>query len=397
MSTIKVNKIENTSTTDGGVSIDNDGHVTIDGQQLPTTGPLSNRNIVINGAMNVAQRGTSQTITANTIQFPCVDRIKIELGGQTSPNYTYSQDSDAPSGFVNSFKILNNASASQSSTGTIYNLVGTNPEQIDTDCLAWGTADAKPATVSFWVKSNVTGNNVVELIIRRNGTNSNDSIAGQITINAADTWEYKTIVFPGATTNIGRPADNGLAFNLFFSFQGLVGGNKISSYGTWDNNNRLGGPAGDTNVFASTSGAYMNITGVQLEVGSKATPFEHESYSQTLAKCKRYFEVLDICGTSYAGQYSNGGYFYGQLLPYKVEKRDNPSSINYETLSGTNYWVEVGQIAYSANTLAHLNFDTDSVHSTRMFQQRTGGGSSPTRNYYYMWEPRFKISVNSEL
>ena len=295
----------------------------------PTAGPLSNRNLIINGAMQVAQRQTSLTLTTNTFAYPCVDRWKFELGSQVSPNYTYSQDGDAPVGFTSSFKITNNSPASQGSSGTLYNLVGQLVEQNAIDHLDWGTSDAKPITISFWIKSNVTGNDVVELVIRRNGTLSNDSIAGQIVINSADTWEYKTITFPGTTTNIGRPDYNALGFGMYFSFQGLVGGAKISSYNTWDNNNRLGGPAGDTNVFASTSGAYMNITGVQLEVGERATPFEHISYGDELLRCQRYYYKRKGNGSAAYCRFGLGMGFNGTsanfLFYHPTEMRIPPS------------------------------------------------------------------------
>ena len=101
MSTIKVNKIENTATADGGIAIDASGHVTVDGQQLPTVGALSNRNIIINGAMQVAQRGTSGTTTSSSA-YLSVDRWKCTDGGQG--DFTVSQSSTAPDGFANSVK-----------------------------------------------------------------------------------------------------------------------------------------------------------------------------------------------------------------------------------------------------------------------------------------------------
>jgi len=286
------------------------------------------RSLIINGAMEVAQRGTTRDIAVNTQQYPCVDRIRIELGGQASPDYTYSQDDDAPPGFETSFKVLNNTGATQASTGTIYNLFGTNIEQSDTDRLGWGTANPKSIVVSFWIKSSMTGSNVVELVIRRNGTSSNETIAGQIVINAANTWEYKTIVLPGTTTDIGRPDSNGLAFNLFFVFQGLVGGNKISSYGSWDANNRLGGPAGDTNVFAQTTGAYLNITGLQLEEGTQSTPFEYRPIATTLALCKRYYQNYTLSSGNEGvgilrGSFISGASEITRLLP--VSMRAAPS------------------------------------------------------------------------
>ena len=292
------------------------------------------KNLIINGDMKIAQKQTSQTITVNTQIYPCVDRFKIELGAQPSPDYTYSQDSDAPAGFTKSFKIEVNSPDTQSTGVTRYNLVGHLLEQGNIDALGWGTSAAKSATVSFWIKSNVVGGNVVELLIRRNGTIQNESIAAQIVIDSADTWEYKTITIPATTTDTGRPADNNLGFGMYFSFEGVVNNSTLSSYLTWDTNNRLGGAAGSTNLFGTTSGAYMNITGVQLEVGKNATEFEHRFYGEELALCQRYYERFSAdCG--------NGGYatlmmasknsntlIVGQPI-FRVPKRASGATFSY--------------------------------------------------------------------
>jgi len=114
----------------------------------------------------------------------------------------------------------------------------------------------------------------------------------QITINTANTWEYKTVTIPATTYDNGMPADNALGFNLWLSFNGIVSGNKLTSYGVWENaTNRLGGPVGDTNVFAGTTGATFLYTGMQIEVGERATGYEHVPFSVDLARCQRYFQT----------------------------------------------------------------------------------------------------------
>jgi len=291
--TVKTSKVENANTSNGGLEIDADGHVQLDGQQLPTQGPLSNRNLKHNGAMVVAQRRTSLTVTTNTAVYACVDGVRPELGTQINPNYTYEQSTDAPPGFKYSFKVTNNAASSFTPGNTAYHILMNNIEQGTAAPLGWGTPHARPCTVSFWVKSSLTGNDVVELGIRRSGTSNSDCIAMQITINTANTWEYKTVTIPATTYDTGMPADNALGFNLFFSFNGIVVGNKLTSYGVWENGtNRLGGPAGDTNVFAGTTGATFLYTGLQVEVGEKATSFEHVPFSVDLARCQRYFQKI---------------------------------------------------------------------------------------------------------
>jgi hypothetical protein len=382
---------------DGDVSIT--GSLAVNGNNYPTDGALSNRNMIINGEMKVAQRQAFQTITTSTQIYPCVDRFKIELGSQTSPDYTYSQDTDAPPEFTKSFKITNNSPDTQSTATTRYNLVGQILEQANTDGLCWGTSAAKPATISFWIKSNVTGNNIVELIVRRNGTIANESIAGQIVIDSADTWEYKTITIPATTRNIGRPADNNLGFAVYFSYEGVVNTNTLSSYLTWDANNRLGGPAGSTNIFATTSGAYMNITGVQLEVGTKATPFEYVSYDQTLERCFRYYQNIIVNGGSYSGVYWTPGTdtFYGTWTSLINQMRTDPTGSFGGVLQNSFYWVNPGQRSYSSESTAGITI-VSNKYGWLLSQVKQGSGSSnPSAGTVYILEAKFFLSLNSEL
>lgn len=280
MSTIKVNRIENTSTTDGGVSIDVDGHVTIDGQQLPTSGPLSNRNLLYNGAATVYQRGEQTSLTSGTTNF-ATDRWALQI--DQAGTWTFSQSTDAPSGFGFSHKIDCTASrvslAANSELMFQQRLEGQDLQNLDK-----GTANAKELTLSFYVKSAKTGTYIVEFQDANNGRNCQRSY----TINTANTWEYKTLTVPGDTTG-ALTNNNGHSFTIRYW---LVAGSTYTSgslqtdWGATVNANRV---VGQVNLADSTSNDWF-ITGVQLEVGSKSTPFEHESYGQTLSKCMRYFQ-----------------------------------------------------------------------------------------------------------
>jgi len=282
MSTIKVNRIENTSTTDGGVSIDVDGHVTIDGQQLPTAGPLSNRNLLYNGAATVYQRGQQTSLTAGSANF-ATDRWSLQI--DQAGTWTFNQSTDAPSGFGFSHKL--DCTASRVSLAANSELVFQQRlEGQDLQNLDKGTADAKELTLSFYVKSAKTGTYIVEFQDANNGRNCQRVY----TINTANTWEYKTLTVPGDTTGT-LTNNNGHSFTIRYW---LVAGSNFTSgtlqtdWGSTVNANRV---VGQVNLADSTSNDWF-ITGVQLEVGSKATPFEHESYGQTLAKCQRYFQTL---------------------------------------------------------------------------------------------------------
>ena len=294
MSKIKVNRIENTASTDGGVDIDATGHVTVDGQQMPTAGALSNRNLIINGAMQVAQRGTTGTVSTAG-NYPALDRWSCNDGG--IGGFTVSQSTDAPTGFANSAKWA--CTSTGSATDDAFHeqkLEGQDLQQ-----LAHGTSSAKSITISFWVKSNKTGE--YSLWIENNDASRYFTTPGY-TINAANTWEFKTITVPGDTGGSGFTNDNGVSLKIRWhlvlrtSFQG-------TPPGTWSTSASLRGQSGHVNFADSTSNEWY-LTGVQLEVGSKATPFEHRSFGDELAKCQRYFQH-SFQGAPGTGNTSNDG------------------------------------------------------------------------------------------
>jgi len=244
------------------------------GTVVTTASPsLGRRNLIINGAMQVAQRGTSFTAAGYTL-----DRMRAYL--MQSGGATYTQSTDAPSGFKNSLKV-EVTTAVTSPNSTDYSMMRQLIEaQNCIPQLSWGTSDADSITISFWVKSSITGDFGIAL----HNENFNYSYADLYTINAVDTWEYKTVTITGATAgawNTGN--DIGIVVN--FS-HGSGSGRQITT-GSWTGSGALGA-SGETNLYA-TVGNTWQITGVQLEVGSVATPFEHRSFGEELALCQRYF------------------------------------------------------------------------------------------------------------
>ena len=288
MSTIRVNAIQNTSTTDGGISIDNSGHVSIEGQKLPSAGPLTNRNLIINGAMQVAQRGTQVTgVTASG--YRTCDRFEfapISLG-----TWTVDQDTNAPDGFSNSFKVTcTTADASPAANDQCFILYGIEAQ--DLQSLGFGTSGAKATTLSFWVRSNKTGNASIALLQR---DNSAKLVSFQYSISSADTWEHKTISIPADTAGVINN-DNGEGLQIEWwlnSGSNKTGGSHQAAWSTYDEANRN---VSNLGVGGATSD-YFQITGVQLEVGEVATPFEHRSYADELRRCQRYFYAHNCADT----------------------------------------------------------------------------------------------------
>ena len=255
--------------------------------------PLTNRNLIINGAMQVAQRGTSETgVTTSGYKNAC-DRYRCNGNNGT---WTISQDTDAPEGFSNSFKML--LTATEVLGNIDYWAVEQKIEGQNLQHLKYGTASAQSVTLSFWVKSNVTGTYCANLY--QDDGASNYPVT--YTIDAADTWEYKTIVYDGNTVT---SLDNDNASSLRATFFVLAGSDYTSgatgSRTAYANATFAAGHA--VNVGSAVNN-YFQITGVQLEVGDTATPFEHRSYGDELARCQRYY--YRMTSTALYGRYGLG-------------------------------------------------------------------------------------------
>jgi len=236
------------------------------------------RNILYNGAFEIAQRGTSFTNVDNNDYT--LDRWKI-IEGSTAV-FTATQSTDAPNGFAHSLK-LDVTTADSSVAASDYCILNQPLEGYDIISFAAGTTDAKYHSLSFWVKSNVTGTFIAGLRYTDSGKNSGQAY----TIDQADTWEHKTVVFPPQTTN-APDYDNTEELTLYFwllAGSNYSGGSSLGTgWSTTDNTRAVG----QTNLVASTDNEFY-ITGVQLELGKVATPFEHRSYGEELALCQRYY------------------------------------------------------------------------------------------------------------
>ena len=335
MSVIKVNKIESTGTTDGGVEIDSSGHVQVDGVQLPTAGALSNRNLVINGGMQVSQRGTSFSFAHDgTTTAYTIDRMAFVTSGTDSFDGTVTQSTDAPDGFGNSWKLTTGtAEASIDANDLVYLVAPLEAQNLQ--ALEYGLASAQTITLSFYVKSSITGTYGVTLYQYDGVRNRTATYA----ISSANTWERKTITLTGDTAGTINN-DNGRGLDLAWNL--ATGSDHDStdstSWGAYVASRWAYGHAQDGVI--TTAGATWQITGIQLEVGEKATPFEHRSFGDELVRCQRYYETgnyYDIYGINnssfIAGQYS--------WRSFSTTKRTTP------TVTGTNSVGTFASVVYS--------------------------------------------------
>jgi hypothetical protein len=298
-----------------------------DGSQWTVLAPIaSGRNVVINGAMQVAQRGTSTaSITADG--YYTADRWLGAASGLGT--WTQSVESDAPtgSGFRKSLKMLC-TTANASPTGTNNLAVVTYIEGQNLQQFAKGTASAKQFALSFWVKSNVTGTYVAELF----DVDNTRQTALQYTISSSATWEKKTLIFTADATGA---FDNDNAKSLQVTFwmgagSGLTSGTLQT---TWASNTTANRAVGQVNLAAATSN-YYQVTGVQLEVGAVATPFEFEDISTTLAKCQRYYNK--VASILYApGRGITGSGRNGLTYDFPVRMRTAATVLGYKDGAGT--------------------------------------------------------------
>ena len=240
-----------------------------------------NRNLVINGGMKVAQRGTQ---TNSTNAYTACDRWEFIEGG--SSVITSSQDSDSPQGFANSLKLDVTTASGTPSSGD-YAILRTKLEGQDLQNLLYGTSSAKQITISFSVKSPKAGTHYVELI--HNDAAYQNSIA--YTVNSADTWENKVVTFDGYQSTAFDDDSNASLLIYFWLMAGSDYTSGTHTSNTWHNDNTKRA-AGQVNVMDNTSNNFY-LTGVQLEVGDTATDFEHRTFGDELAKCQRYYYQVD--------------------------------------------------------------------------------------------------------
>ena len=388
MSTIKVTNIEHASTANGGIQLDNAGHVTVDGQQMPTAGALSNRNLIINGAMNVAQRGTSTTGVGTAVAYNTVDRWRFADSQDPSARYTETQSTDAPDGFSNSRKFeVTTADTNVEADEMQY--TDHFIESQNLQHLAYGTSAAKKITLSFYVKSSVAQTFGVGLQLH-DGSESHYGVS--YTVNSANTWEYKTITFNG-NTSLSIDNDNGRGMRIRFGL--AVGSDFVagSDATAWDASGSQFGQ--HSNTWVGTSGATWQLTGVQLEVGEKATPFEHRSYGDELARCQRYFRRL--CeGASYAaapgsgtGTSSTNAWHNIHLIP---EMRTVPTLADFSNLRNDDV---SGGTAVTALSLTTSMSSTEAV----FLQATSASGLTAHRPYFLLANntSSAKLDLSAEL
>ena len=298
-------------------------------QTLATQNSLGVRNRIINGDMRIDQRNAGASVTITTGVYT-LDRW-AGLATQSS-KMSIQQSTTAPTGFKNSLLVTSLSAYSVLSSDAFW--IAQRLEGYNIADLGWGAAGASTVTLSFWVRSSLTGTFGGAL----QNSARDRSYPFSYTISLANTWEQKSITITGDTTGTWL-TDNGIGLRLMLSVGS--GATYAGTSGAWAGADYRGA-TGETSVVG-TSGATFYITGVQLEVGTEATPFEHRPYDMELARCQRYYQIMSkgAMGGSYsATQWIGGGNFNTQMRvtpsasqPNGVATVHDPSTATYSQSS----------------------------------------------------------------
>jgi len=341
------------------------------------------KNRIINGAMVIDQRNAGASVTVNngSSNFFITDRW-FANGENSDGVFTGQQVTTAPTGFNNSLQFT--VTTADASIGATQGY--TFRQRIEgfnfADC-GWGTANAKTITISFWVRSSLTGTFGGSLF---NG-NGDRSYAFSFSISSANTFEYKTVTIAGDTTGTWSTT-NGTALNLVFSLG--VGSTYKGTAGSWGSTLYLA-PTGSVNLI-STLNATFFLTGVQLEVGSTATSFDYRPYGTELALCQRYYYKIKSTGIGidFALGYALSSTAYRDITAFPVSMRTVPSSLE-QTGTASDYSIRApgGTVTCSAVPFYYGGtVNTALTEYTVSSGLTTGQGSSsrfPNTTSYVAW------------
>jgi len=349
------------SPTLSGITSVSTTNLTVNGNAYPATGPLSNRNLIINGAMQVAQRGT--TITDVGVDTFMLDRWKqfASVGGQAGRSTATQEAITDLEGFRTALK-LQVTTAETPAANEVYT-INTRLEAQDILGLDIGGSNSKSLTLSFWAKA-PTGNGTFCAGITMNG---GGHYVEEVTIGT--TWSRHIINIPATTTSSHATTSTGNTAGMEINIT-LMAGDTFdnATNGVWGSGTGNRATSNQTNFYSSTSNNLW-ITGVQLEVGSVATPFEHRSYGDELARCQRYYYRIrqtpgHNCAVAAGSVYSTTQ--VQAIVHFPVSMREAPSALeqtgtagDYDTLSNgsLNICDQVPVFQNATTTMSYITFN----------------------------------------
>jgi hypothetical protein len=325
------------------------------------------KNRIINGAMMIDQRNAGASVAVTGVGQYSVDRFRADIFSSATGRFSIQQSSVAPVGFVNSL-LVTVTTANASPTADFGYSVQQIIEGFNISDFGWGTANAQPVTLSFWVRSSVTG--TFPLVIQN--SDADRAFGGQYTISSANTWEYKTVAISGITSGTWLTT-NGIGARVLF---GLGGGSNrtistgFQSVGSFQTQTNV---TGSTNLLA-TNGATFQLTGVQLEKGSTATSFDYRPYGTELQLAQRYYQVFYPAGQELIYNEGNtaSAKFWQLYLP--VPMRASPTATYSSGMAG-------GSVIGLSGTISSLSLTSASVN--RLSTRVTMSTNTGTANLIY--------------
>jgi len=354
---------------------------TVDAGLLSSQSQQTWRNRIINGAMVIDQRNAGASVTNTTGYVYGLDRYSFI--GSSSSKFTFQQSSTSPTGFVNSYLITSSAATSLGASD--YYFMRQNIEGFNVADLGWGTASAQTVTLSFWVRSSLTGTFGGSL---RNSA-ENRSYPFSYTISSANTFEYKTITIAGDTSGTWLTT-NGTGINLTLGLG--IGSSLSGTAGSWSGSNYYSA-TGATSVVG-TNGATFYITGVQLEKGSTATSFDYRDFGRELIMCQRYFQksyaygttagatgfdgVAGRTGTASSGTYTGGEIFW--CLVYPVAMRTTPTFSLYDSAGNSG---KCTRTAFGVADYTNQNADVPNGNEKSALLRSSTGTSAGAACFHY--------------
>jgi len=361
-----------------------------------TNQPSGRKNIVTNGAMQVAQRSASETGLGAATGYFTLDRWSMREGAASAGRFTMARVSDGPSGFANCLKLTTTTADTSIAAGEFL-FLSQRFEGQDLQQLKKGTSDAESVTVSFYVKGNAAATYVCEL----SDTDSDRSITQAFTVTTD--WVKKTLTFPGDTTG-AMDDDTAMSLQLIFW---LHGGSTYTS-GTFSDNtwtsetsaNRYAGSR--TSIFDATSRTFF-ITGVQMEIGSQATNFEHRSFGEESLLCQRYCTVHNMSGDAdeYVIPYSQGQVDSANRAEIHILYPEKRAAPTITVTNPTNFKIMTGaNTAITAGSFAGALVGTG-IHGANLFWGVSGGiaVNDHTGNIknIYLFQNTGAIKIDAEL
>jgi len=312
--------------------------ITFGDSSVQSSGFTGFKNKIINGAMVINQRATTLTDSGYI-----TDRWAYNAGAASKATIAQSSTAPAGTGFTNSLLVTSSTALSVGASDV--HLLEHRFEGYNVSDLGFGAAGAATVTLSFWIRSSLTGTFSGAL----GNAGPDRSYPFSYTIDAADTWEKKTITISGDTTGTWAKT-NTTAFRLCFAL--AAGSNYVGTANAWTGSSNIFGVTGAKNLLA-TNAATWYITGVQLERGSTASSFEFRSYSKELMMCQRYYELN---GNMYVRNTGAGSAEMRITWVYKVEKRASPT-ITVGTGASTGVSKHCGTV-YQSGVSAGAVYDT---------------------------------------